>query len=467
MSGDLNDITLSFPDLNLSKSSEPLTVRILARNQMGSGPWSSIVKISDYQINEIPNRTLPAPYGEDNRATMTWIIAIVGSLSFVLITLSGVIFYTKKWSSRSKPRGYLAASTSEDFHCHLQNCNGPILRVTDPSKDPSLWIDRRWNTADYEKDSNSSEKKLLSSHAKHNSNSNSDTEYAYVDRHNISSFTNRSSGSESRKQVLLKTAESPEPYATTDILRKDNNPRFAGRHYAAPFAFPAAQPVNKQRDIQSCDDLTDGRPRMSVNHYQQQQQQQHYNIYQSRQNSKQSTNKVKKPKNLLDILPPPPVHPPPPPSISYGLSQESVISPKYLFSHPVYQSSNRQQFSKQPSNKYYRVCPVDQRHYEKPNVNRSNNMEPGFQRVLYPAGGKTPVCQISKDFDQDFQNELQSFNDAVTQLSCEAKAVYMPNNEQCVDDSFCDQSSSDSSSYDLSKSMSDNNDEENMENVKH
>ena len=94
-------------------------------------------------------------------------------------------------------------------------------------------------------------------------------------------------------------------------------------------------------------------------------------------------------------------------------------------------------------------------------------MEPGFQRVLYPAGGKTPVCQISKDFDQDFQNELQSFNDAVTQLSSEAKAVYMPNNEQCVDDSFCDQSSSDSSSYDLSKSMSDNNDEENMENVKH
>ena len=477
VSADLNDITISI--VNFGKNFEHVTVTLSARNQMGLGPQSSIVRVSDYSNNDVINNTSPAPYGDDNRATITWIVAIVASLSFVLITLSGVIFYKRKWSAKNKPGGYLAASTSEDFHCHLQNCSGPILRVGgDPSKDPSLWIDRRWNTADYEKDSNSSEKKLLSSRGhkhqqqqQHNSNSNSDTEYAYVDRHNISSFTNRSSGSESRKQVMRKNAESPEPYATTDILRKDNI-RFAGRHYAAPFAFPSsgtttATTANKQRDIQSCDDLTDGRPRVHNNHYHQQQQQQHYNIYhQSQQNTKQ-LNKLKKPKNLLDILPPPPIHPPPPPSISYGISQESVISPKYLFSHPVYQSSNRQ-YPQQSSNKYYRVCPVDQRHYEKPNVPRSNG-DSGFQRVLYPSSSttKTPTCQmISKDFDRDFQNELQSFNDVVTQFSsCEAKqGGNNSSNEQCVDDSFCD--SGDSSCYDLSKSMSEENNDEEIQSLK-
>jgi hypothetical protein len=448
---------------------------------MGAGPKSNGVRVTEYQNNNqiLYNNNNSAPiYDSDKRATITWIVAIVASLSFVLITLSGVIFYKRKWSIRNKPRGYLAASTSEDFHCHLQNCSGPILRVSDPNcKDPSLWIDRRWNTADYEKDSNSSEKKLLASHAhqhshhQHNSNSNSDTEYAYVDRHNISSFTNRSSGSESRKQVLRKNAESPEPYATTDILRKDNL-RFAGRHYAAPFAFPANQTANKQtRDIQSCDDLTD-RPRVHGSHYQQhqqqqqQQQQKHYNPYASQQNTKQM-NKLKKPKNLLDILPPPPVHPPPPP-ITYGLSQESVISPKYLFSHPVYQSTNRQ-FPQQSvqSNKYYRVCPVDQRHYEKP-----MKVEPsgGFKRVLYPtsSGTKTPT-QFVKDFDRDFQNELQSFNDVVTQLS-EVKPVFATNGgESCVDETYGDEhcvddySSGDSSCYDLSKSMSDH-DEDSVKN---
>jgi hypothetical protein len=425
--------------------------------------------VSDYQVDEdVSNKQLPSSFDnaadDDKRATVTWIIAIVGSLSFVLVTLSGVIFYKRKWSVKNKSGGYLAASTSDDFHCHLQNCNGPILRSGDPSKDPSLWIDRRWNTADYEKDSNSSEKKLLSNNFPHHSNSNSDTEYAYVDRHNVSSFTNRSSGSESRKNGARKNAESPEPYATTDILRKDNL-RFAGRHYAAPFA-PAAQ-----RGIQSCDDLTD-RPHVHAGHYQHQnpaphagQQPKLYNVYSSSQQHSGKplggSNKSKKPKNLLEILPPPPVHPPPPPAISYGLSQESVISPKYLFSHPVYQSTNRQ-FSQHPAqnNKYYRVCPVEQRHYEKPVA------EPGFQRVLGALPGSRTPTQFVKDLDRDFQNELQSFNDVVTQLS-EAKAMpprHAPrvagvadddDDEHCVDDSYCGDSG-DSSSYDLSKSMSEN-----------
>ena len=459
---DQRDLTLSVWSNNSSgKNQEQLTVQISAKNQMGPGPKSGSVRVAEYQPSVVYNNSLPSSYDSDNnRATITWIIAIVGSLSFVLITLSGVIFYKRKWSARNKPGGYLAASTSDDFHCHLQNCTGPILRAADPSKDPSLWIDRRWNTADYEKDSNSSEKKLLSGHFPQNSNSNSDTEYAYVDRHNVSSFTNRSSGSENRKQASRKNAESPEPYATTDILRKDNL-RFSGRHYAAPFQAASSQ----RRDIQSCDDLTE-RPRVhgqqQQQHHQQQQQQQPqqqniYNVYSSQHGSKHSGNKSKKPKNLLDILPPPPVHPPPPPAIAYGLSQESVISPKYLFSHPVYQSTNRQFNQPQvQGNKYYRVCPVDQRHYEKP-INES-----GFRRVLCPPQGSKAPAQFVKDLDRDFQNELQSFNDVVTQMS-EGKPVYSTRNAAAVvndahDDSYC-VSSGDSSCYELSKSMSDNEEE--------
>ena len=93
------------------------------------------------------------------------------------------------------------------------------------SKDASLWIDRRWGSDSCEKHSNSSEKKLLNAHNHTHSNSNSDTEYAYVEnKHNLSSFTN-SSGSR-------KAAESPEPYATTDIFQK--HIASSGNHYAAP-----------------------------------------------------------------------------------------------------------------------------------------------------------------------------------------------------------------------------------------
>ena len=93
-------------------------------------------------------------------------------------------------------------------------------------------MDRRWTGTDYERDSNSSEKKLIPasttvssfvSSARDNNNTQSnaaveENEYAYIDRKSLSTF----SGMHSIGNGLDQTQQqhiSPEPYATTDILR--------------------------------------------------------------------------------------------------------------------------------------------------------------------------------------------------------------------------------------------------------
>ena len=96
----------------------------------------------------------------------------------------------------------------------------------------SLWMDRRWTGPDYERDSNSSEKKLIPgsntvssfvSTARDNNNASQsnaveENEYAYIDRKSLSTFSgiNNIVGNSSDHQMQH---ISPEPYATTDILR--------------------------------------------------------------------------------------------------------------------------------------------------------------------------------------------------------------------------------------------------------
>ena len=95
-------------------------------------------------------------------------------------------------------------------------------------------MDRRWNGADYERDSNSSEKKLLPvsatlsiipSSVKDNNNTAStagggeENEYAYIDRKSLSTFSGIHTLSNGIEQQQQHQQISPEPYATTDILR--------------------------------------------------------------------------------------------------------------------------------------------------------------------------------------------------------------------------------------------------------
>ena len=378
---------------------EHYIIQIAAENEIGTGPFSQPLNVEFDPIILIAESDLKTD-GKKERTLQVLVIGVVSAAIFIIILISAVICYKKKLN-QNKPSGYLAASTAEDFHCQLNS--RPIIKNQDyvdkrASKDTSLWIDRRWggNNDSCEKDSNSSEKKLL--HAQHNhthSNSNSDTEYAYVEnKHNLSSFTN-SSGSR-------KAAESPEPYATTDIFQRHNS---KPNHYAAPII----RPNYVRRNVHSCDDLTDAEPR-SQNPY----LVPHNYQRASNTGGKLRNSKVGKPKNLLDMIPPPPLHPPPPPTTSnsiYNKSQESVISPKYLFAHPMYQQN------------HYRVQPVNRSHYEQVD----NHVQP---RLV---------------FDRDCHDELQHFNAMLTQFNTPPASILKSTSDHyrhCEADNEADEGSS-------------------------
>ena len=92
-------------------------------------------------------------------------------------------------------------------------------------------MDRRWTGTDYERDSNSSEKKLIPISAtvpsftksvRDNNNTplngGEENEYAYIDRKSLSTFSGIQMGGNGLDQATIQKI-SPEPYATTDILR--------------------------------------------------------------------------------------------------------------------------------------------------------------------------------------------------------------------------------------------------------
>ena len=506
----LNEITLFMNGMAINQI---YTIAIAAVNKMGKGPFSDPpLEIEIDPLNFVNPGVIHENSG-DEAAQITLIIAIVSALTLVLIAISTFFFCKWKCGNNQKPSGYLAASTSEDFHCQLNLHSGPIIRNSDIAsiargpKDSNLWIDRGWNGTDYEKESDSSEKKLLgapqtishtsTSNGSSHSNSNSDTEYAYVDRHNVSSFTNSSCGGKSRAGG----AESPEPYATSDIFQHSVKAPFIYKapgshqqvynqtsHYAAPMlpVFLAS------KEAQSCDDLSNNSSRSNgsqplYHHGSSQQkastsgkrrQTQNRNQVNNRSMGAHGTKSIDmpprfnatshsnqnnytvdyKPKNILDMLPPPPVHPPPPSTPSnihnsrvqqnaqnqhyqsnHTMSQESVISPKYLFQHPLYRGSSRQ--SPVPgtnSNRLYRVRPVVANQYEDPrlmipkeafyapnerngNVRNLNDMQQPHNIML----SNKRINERNNDFDRDFQNELQSFHEAVTQF------VASSSNEGC------------------------------------
>lgn len=322
-----NDMTLTLATDGIDSA---FTIFIAAENQEGLGPFSSPLNLDFASLpvteTEINNDTTPL---EEERKKQIWIISAVSAAIFVLILISAIICYKRKFNKRrhhAKPMGYLAASTTvDDINCQLSNIRNPIIK----NQDASLWIDRRWADS-CEKDSNSSEKKLLSNHHCHHQHSNSDTEYAYVTekQHNISQLTNSSASSRSRKN-----AESPEPYATTDIFQRHFSTTTSNHYAVAPSVYNYTR-----RNVHSCDNLI-AEPQPS----------QHYAQHMIPHNYQRSSVNSKKPtRNLLDMIPPPPCHPPPPPTPSSN-SIESVISPKYLFAHPMYQGTQHQIYPQVPS----------------------------------------------------------------------------------------------------------------------
>ena len=479
LSADANDIALNV------EHHQAYYIQMAALNQVGQGPFSTPLEVEfdpEILLMVPPNSGSGNPTQQktrenelssfqnnyNNKQQVTLIIGVISAALFVLILISAVICYKKKLRRVQKPHlGYLAASTSDDFHCQLsrhhsgvggvggpilKGSGGPILKgsaadiinnaekIKRNSKDASLWIDRRWGSDSCEKDSNSSEKKLLNMHSNSNSNhnnshsnSNSDTEYAYVEnKHNISSFTN-SSGSR-------KAAESPEPYATTELFQQQAQQSASSQqnhythhhqlsqHYAAPCIIPNNQNYNR-RNVHSCDDLTESESQHNCQRTQQstQHQTQHYLMphnYQRASTGGGNNNKMKrgKPKNLLDMIPPPPMHPPPPPTNIYNKSQESVISPKYLFAHPMYQGTtgttpntpHQHSQNNAPSRIYgHKIHPN--------NNNNRSHYEQISEPLMPPRSSQSQQYHHSHPhqrlmFDRDCHDELQHFNTILTQF---------------------------------------------------
>ena len=138
----LNEITLF---LNGMEINQKYTIAIAAVNKMGKGPFSNPPLEIEIDPFNFINPGVVHENSGDEAAQITWIIAIVSALTLVLIAISTFFFCKWKCGNSQKPSGYLAASTSEDFHCQLNLHSGPIIRNSDIKsmargpKDSNLW----------------------------------------------------------------------------------------------------------------------------------------------------------------------------------------------------------------------------------------------------------------------------------------------------------------------------------------
>eukprot|EP00095_Tigriopus_kingsejongensis_P003869 maker-scaffold402_size181965-snap-gene-0.24 protein:Tk03869 transcript:maker-scaffold402_size181965-snap-gene-0.24-mRNA-1 annotation:"spt transcription factor family member" len=207
-------------------------VRIAAVNTMGPGPFASALLQVDPSmiVGHLSSST-----SSSEVIGYTWLIALLGSLAFVLILISGVMLYYRRKGTRThsqaKIGGYLAANTTDETTASSQSrvmissTSNSLAKAQQP-----LWIDRRWQAT--LKDSNGSEKKLLGTlrngTSGNGSSSNSEeNEYAYIDRQNLGPFHTNGGGGTSiyEEHHQPHGMEDLEPYATTDILRQQ---RFNG-----------------------------------------------------------------------------------------------------------------------------------------------------------------------------------------------------------------------------------------------
>lgn len=361
------------------------SIQIGAVNELGRGPLSEPLEIElDPRFLYGLSRNTVTPIYDQAANQMTLIIIVIAICSFILILLSGILFYKRKMGKGgdTKHDGYLEAATTcaADEYYHHQ-----IVRSNHGgSKAEGLWIDRKRcdrkdDQADKESSASAYERKLLSqpNHYHTRMNSNSDTEYTYVEnnKHNTSHFATSSSGASRH------TAESPEPYATTDIIK--------GSGYAIPMPM-----MNYSRT----------KPHQSKSSS-------NVNGEKSHLRYKKSTTQAG---NILDYIPPPPVHPPP--STRYNASQESVISPKYLFSHPIYQSTS---ISFDQSSKSMAPKSTHRIHPSQRYGNDYQRESEVLTRLLPRETNDSKAFEsTSQDCaDPDLENELQNFKDVVTNLS--------------------------------------------------
>ena len=219
----------------------PYAVRLSAVNAVGAGPFGDAELILDSaMLAQSPE--MRSSY-EDSVVGYTWLIALLGSLAFVLILISAVMLYYRKRHCCSRGSNSAQKNTYLSAHPVLTDRQFSSIKTYPSQQSPpaaavggQLWIDRRWNDLD-EKDSNSSERKLLkgttttNSSAAEDCNNAGNNEYAYIDR--------RSLLNNSFHYEFKAPAASPEPYATTDIIRRQQQQQQQQQQQEAPPSYLA------------------------------------------------------------------------------------------------------------------------------------------------------------------------------------------------------------------------------------
>ena len=210
-------VTVNLANLNL-EAVQAVTIEVAALNKAGLGPYSAPVRT---ELDQGLVYDSLFKYGTDMTIGLdgsVWVGALVGSLIIALVLISGVIvFYRRRFS---KHQVYLEKATPTQTQ-----------ELPGPTKDQSLWIDRRWNTEDSGEGSNSSDKRLLGPPENHYA----ENEYTYIDRAKLASFASSYGMSKQdygmSQQVYGMSKPDygrskqdelgPDlaPYASTDILR--------------------------------------------------------------------------------------------------------------------------------------------------------------------------------------------------------------------------------------------------------
>ena len=174
-----------------------IVVEIAAINKAGMGPFSKPVQL-DLGLLMLEGRVinLDSSLAAGADSTNVWVGALTGSLALFAICIGLVLLLRKR--ATQKEAGYLGQGS---------------LPGQDQEKEDTLWIDRRWNNADCHDGSCTSDKKLL----KHLERDQPENEYTYIDRSKLASFA--SEYAVSRHNEHIEQFHDLAPYASTDILR--------------------------------------------------------------------------------------------------------------------------------------------------------------------------------------------------------------------------------------------------------
>ena len=194
VSPSLTSHTVSLDTVLAAQQYNVLRVEVAAVNKAGQGPLSRPLSV-DLSVLVV-NTNIPF----SAEAGSVWVGALLGSLLLLLLSVGLVVVGVRKRNSDKKaPPGYLSSSSTQE---------------TLKEKDETLWIDRRWNSSDNSHDgSYSSDKKLLR-HLEHHQ---SENEYTYIDRAKLGTFA--SECSMRQKTDHIGEFHDLAPYASTDILR--------------------------------------------------------------------------------------------------------------------------------------------------------------------------------------------------------------------------------------------------------